>query len=158
MVSPCGKPFRFVSLMRACLRADWLSSGIRSPKWPSLFFLFRLGSPSFPSPPQPQNFLSNFSWVYRSVYIYIYVYIGGWEVSPSGNSFRFVSFVRPCARSGCLVELENKSGAHCFPFSRLAWRTFPFSFPPLPKPPIQLSVGLSAYVDIYIYIYICIVY
>ena len=39
--------------------------------------------------------------------------IGGWAVTPTGKSFRFV---RACARSGCQVEFELKSGTRPFPF------------------------------------------
>ena len=98
--------FRFVSFVCACVRADWLSSGIRNPKWPPLFSFFRLVRRAF-HPPQPPNLLSNFSWVYRSVYIYIYMCIyrrlGGesiWELF----SFRFVR------ASVCAVWLPSRIG------------------------------------------------
>ena len=34
--------------------------------------------------------------------------IGSWWVGPTGKSFRLVSFVLACARSGCLVEFDLK--------------------------------------------------
>ena len=64
---------------------------------------------------------------------------------------RFVSFVRAYARSGCLVELDQKMcwpGFSLFPFAPgypgelslfpFGPGSFPFSLPPPPKPPIQL--------------------
>jgi hypothetical protein len=56
--------------------------------------------------------------IYIYIYIYINKFIGGWGVTLTGKSFRFV---RACARSGCQVEFES------FPFSLLSRRVFPFS-------------------------------
>ena len=41
------------------------------------------------------------------------VFVGGWGVTPTRKSFRFV---RACARSGCQVEFELKSYQWLFPF------------------------------------------
>ena len=86
--------------------------------------------------------------------------IGGWGAAQPGN--RLVSFVRAYARSGCLVELDQKlcgPGFSLFPLVRAyswgfsffraewSWGAFPFPFwarelslfpSPTPKPPIQL--------------------
>ena len=42
---------------------------------------------------------------------------GGLGVSPTGKSFRFVSFVRACARSAWQVEFDRKRGCDVFPFA-----------------------------------------
>ena len=68
-----------------------------------------------------------------------HIRIGGWWVSPTGKSFRFVrSCVHACARSVGLVELDTR-------IARLLFVAFPFClfepslFPsPTPKPPFQL--------------------
>ena len=51
-------------------------------------------------------------------------------------SFRLGSFVRVCARSGCLVDFETKSRDLLFAFCLLGRRALPLPFPPPPKPPI----------------------
>ena len=66
---------------------------------------------------------------------------------------RFVSFVRAYARSGCLVTLNLNLcwwsfslfsfGFGELSLSRVILRSFHFSLPPPPKPPIQLQFGLS---------------
>ena len=65
--------------------------------------------------------------------------IGGWGVL-NREIFRFVSFVRAYAWSGCLVELDLKRHCCVFPFSLcgppgilsplFAPPSFPFSLPP----------------------------
>ena len=68
-------------------------------------------------------------------------WIGGWGVTPTGKSFRFV---RACARSGCQVEFEPKSGEGVFPFPfwPAEFSLFPCVAgrvpPPTPQSPIQL--------------------
>ena len=47
-------------------------------------------------------------------------------VSPTGQSFRFVSCVRASGRSGCPVEFDPKSARPSFPFSLWPRRAFPF--------------------------------
>ncbi len=53
--------------------------------------------------------------------------IGGWGLSPTGKWFRFVSFVRACARSGCRVEfsLKRPGRSFSFPFMRGSLSLFP---------------------------------
>ena len=53
--------------------------------------------------------------------------IGGWGVSPTGKSFRFVSCVR--ARGGCRVRSGQKDKVvrDRFPFSLFPTAAFPFS-------------------------------
>ena len=155
-----GKSFCFV---RAFVRAVWLPNGIGSQKRLLVFSLFPFRSPSFPFslfgatsfafslPPHPPSLLSNFSWAYRSKYIviYLYIYIGGWGVSPTGRSFRFV---RACG----LVAQWNwitKEAACIFPFPFMArpafpfpfWgrRAFPFPSPPHPQTSYSTLVGLD---------------
>ena len=53
-------------------------------------------------------------------------HIGGWGVSPTRKSFRFVSFVRACACSGCLEEFDLETGLRHFLFPSGA-PNFPFS-------------------------------
>ena len=75
--------------------------------------------------------------------------LGG--VLNQGN--RFVSFVRAYARSGCLVTLNLNLCWWSFSLfsvsfgelslSRVVLRSFHFSLPPPPKPPIQFQFGLS---------------
>ena len=80
-MSPSGKPVRVV--LRACVRAVWLLSGIGSEKWSPAFPLFPLWCTElalfsfgadelslFPSP-RPPNLLSNFSWAHRYYMIHI---------------------------------------------------------------------------------------
>ena len=55
-MSPTRKSFRFVSFVRACLRAVWFPSGIRTQKVAPMFSLLPFEPGSFPlplpSPPQ----------------------------------------------------------------------------------------------------------
>ena len=70
--------------------------------------------------------------------------VGGWgESQREIVLFRFVSFVRSCARSGCLVEFDPKSWRPPFPFPFLLWQAFPLISPYTPELPIQLLFGLS---------------
>jgi hypothetical protein len=70
--------------------------------------------------------------------------IGGWGEAQPGH--RFVSRVRACAQSGCLVrpKLEIASRpSHLFPFFAHGPYPFPLRIPH-PQPPVQLQVALSA--------------
>ena len=59
------------------------------------------------------------------------MYIGGWGVSPTGNSSRFVSCVRARVRARgavCKVGFGKNSHAHAlslFPFGLAAFSLFP---------------------------------
>ena len=50
----------------------------------------------------------------------MYLYIGGWWVSPTGKSFRFVSCVLACVRAVLLVRSVS--------VQKVIPRTFPFPF------------------------------
>ena len=65
--------------------------------------------------------------------------IGGWGVSPTGKSFRFVSFVRACVHAVWLPSgIRSQKWPIAFPFSPLPFRAFPFPFPP----PTNLLFGV----------------
>ena len=66
--------------------------------------------------------------------------IGGCGLSPIGKLFRFVSIVRACARSGCHVLFELKTGCRPFSFFFLFRRAFPFH-PPHSQASYPTSVG-----------------
>ena len=62
-------------------------------------------------------------------------------VRPTGKSFRFVSLVRACARSGWLVEFDPKRGTDLvpFPFCHGGLSLFPS---PTPQTSYPIVVGL----------------
>ena len=66
------------------------------------------------------------------IYIYIYIYVGGWG---GESNWEIVSF-RSCVRAQLYVRSEWSSNVIPipFPFSLLAVRFLPFSFPPPPPP------------------------
>ena len=75
-VSPTRKSFRFVSFVRACMRARGLVAEWNPiPKEGPLFSLFPFGWGSFSfSPPPTPNLLSDFSYAHRYMYCLSSIY------------------------------------------------------------------------------------
>ena len=79
-----------------------------------------------------------YTYIYMYIYIYIYIYVGGWGVSPTGKSFRFVSYVRACVRAVLYVRSDSAKKL----IRSVALSLFPFGLAAFSLSLVEKSSGL----------------